>query len=275
MNEIKKPRRKRWLRWLNILLVIYLLGGVAVYFFQDRMIFHPEAVAADAPYSFPQKHRDVTVTLNEDYKMNVIQFTAPDSVPKGVVLYFHGNMKNIQWYANQADLFTTHNYEVWMPDYPGFGKSTGEITEQALYDYALQLYNMARAKYPPEKIIIYGRSLGSGIAAWLASKKSCRQLVLETPYYSMSSLASRYIPIYPVSTLVKYKIPAYKYLSVVNAPITIIHGTNDKVIPYSNAEKLKTVLKPADQFITVTGGGHNNLADSLEFKEALKKILSN
>lgn len=275
MSLYQKPKRKRWLRWINIVLVVYLLGGVAVYLFQDKMIFHPETVAAEALYTFPQPHKDVTIDLDGNYKMNVVRFTTADSISKGVVLYFHGNMKNISWYANQAGLFTKQGYEVWMPDYPGFGKSTGKLTEAALYKYALQLYTMAKANHPAEKIIIYGRSLGSGIAAWLASKKSCAQLVLETPYYSMTSLAAHYIPIYPASTLVKYKIPTHKYLSIVNAPITIFHGTNDKVIPYSNAEKLKPVLKPTDTFITINNGTHNDLGTKPEFMNRLSKILSN
>lgn len=273
MNTLKGPRRKRWLRWINLLLVVYLLGGVAVYFFQDNMIFHPEKVSQDSSYHFSQKHKDITIAINDSYNMNVVQFLTSGHLKKGVVLYFHGNMKNISWYAAQADLFTTKGYEVWMIDYPGFGKSTGELTESILYDYAMQVYNLAGKTYPASQIILYGRSLGTGVACWLASKKSCSHLILETPYYSLSSLASRYIPIYPVSTLIKYKIPTYKYLSLVNAPVTIFHGTDDQVIPYKNAARLKTMLKPSDRFITLEGRGHNNIPDDSVFSETLNAIL--
>lgn len=273
LNTVHRPPGKRWLRWLNIILVIYLLGGAAVYLLQERMIFRSEPIPADTPYNVSQPHRDIMVNLNAGYAMNVVQFTTPAASSKGVVLYLHGNMKNISWYASQSEIFTAKGYEVWMPDYPGFGKSTGDISEQVLYDYALQLYTMARSIYPPEQIVIYGRSLGTGIAAWLASKKSCSHLLLETPYYSMTSLASRYIPVYPASTLINYKIPTYKYLALVNAPVTVIHGTGDKVIPYSNASRLKEVLKPTDRFITVPDGGHNGLPQHAAYKQMLSEIL--
>lgn len=273
LNTVKRTTRKRWLRWVNIILVFYLLGGVAIYLLQERMIFRSEPVSAGTPYDFSQPHRDIIVNLNAGYTMSVVQFTTKADSSKGVVLYLHGNMKNISWYASQSEPFTAMGYEVWMPDYPGFGKSTGEISEQALYDYALQLYTMARAVYSHEQIIIYGRSLGTGIAAWLASKKSCKHLVLETPYYSMTSLASKYIPVYPAATLINYKIPSYKYLALVNAPVTIIHGTSDKVIPYGNASRLKEVLKPTDLFITVPDGGHNGLPQHPAYQQMLSEIL--
>lgn len=268
-----QARRKKWLLWLNILLAVYLLGGVAVYFFQDYILFHPEKTDPEKRYNFTAPFKEVNVAFDGTYNMNLIQFTVPGRLPKGVVLYFHGNKKNISWYAVNAPLFTKNGYEVWMPDYPGYGKSTGALTESKLYDYALQLYLMARSKYGADSIVLYGKSLGTGIASWLASKKSCRQVILESPYYSMTSLAAHYFPIYPVGKLLKYRLPSYEYLSIVNAPITIFHGTTDKVIPYSNAAQLKTVLKPSDKFITIVDGGHNDLPQSPVFIQSLDSLL--
>ena len=273
-NPVRKSGKRKWFRWLNILLAIYLLGGVAIFFFQDRILFHPEKKARNANYNFTIPFKEVNVALDGKDNLNIIQFIPPDSLPKGVVLYFHVNKKNISWYAANAPLFTKNGYEVWMPDYPGYGKSTGTLTESRLYEYAMQLYIMARSKYDADSIVLYGKSLGTGIASWLASKKSCRQVILESPYYSMTSLAAHYFPIYPVSKLLKYKLPSYEYLSIVNAPITIFHGTADKVIPYSNALQLKKVLKPTDKFITITNGGHNDLPQSPVFIKSLDSLLN-
>lgn len=274
VNPRRQTKRKKWFRWLNILLAIYLLGGVAIYFFQDRILFHPEKRDRKTNYNFTVPFKEMNIALDDKYNMNVIRFTPPDSLPKGVVLYFHGNKKNISWYAANAPLFTKNGYEVWMPDYPGYGKSTGDLTESKLYEYAMQLYLMARSKYEADSIVLYGKSLGTGIASWLAAKKSCKQVILESPYYSMTSLAAHYFPIYPVGKLLKYKIPSYEYLSIVNAPITIFHGSADGVIPYSNAQRLKEVLKPTDKFITITGGGHNDLPQSLVFIASLDSLLN-
>jgi pimeloyl-ACP methyl ester carboxylesterase len=159
-------------------------------------------------------------------------------------------------------------------DYPGYGKSTGPLNEQRLYDYADQLYIMAKSRFAKDSIIIYGKSLGTGIAAWLASKKDCKQLILETPYYSIPSLAGRYFPIYPMERMMHYKIPTYEYLQKVIAPVTILHGNDDGVIPYNNAQRLRPSLKPADQFITIEGGSHNNLYSFPFFRQKLDSLLT-
>jgi len=205
--------------------------------------------------------------------MNIIQFLVPDSVKKGVVLYFHGNKKNISWYSKYVPQFTKHHYEVWMIDYPGFGKSTGHLSEDILYAYALQLYKLARKQYEPGQIIIYGKSMGSGIAANLASKQPCKSLILETPYYSFSSVASHFFPIYPMEQMTKIKIPAYQFIRNVRAPITIFHGTDDCIIPLSNARRLESYVKPTDKFVIIEKGSHNDLASFQKFIEKLDSLL--
>lgn len=273
MNRLQLHKRKKWLRWLNMVLVIYLLGGVALYMLQDRILFHPEALERSKSYGFSADFREMNVAVNKTGNMNIVQFLTKDSLPAGVVLYFHGNRKNIGWYAPYAAGFTQNGYEVWMIDYPGFGKSTGSLTEQKLYDDAEQLYIMALSKFAAKDIIIYGKSLGTGIASWLGAKRTCERLILETPYYSMTSLVQHYLPVYPAGTLLRYKLPVYKYLSLVNAPVTVFHGTADKVIPYSNAHRLATAMHPKDGFITIENAGHNNLNDYPEFRHALDSLL--
>lgn len=277
MIEKDKPRvsgKRKWIRLLNILIVIYMLAGVAAYFFQDRFLFHPEVIAKEKQFNFSAPFKEADIVLDETYNMDVVEFLANGSTAKGVVLYFHGNRKNIEWYARYAPVFTKKGYEVWMIDYPGFGKSSGKLTEQKLYEYAEQLYIMAKAKYNADNIIIYGKSLGTGIAAWLASKKSSKRVILETPYYSMSSLVSHYLPVYPMSRLLKYQLPTYTHINIINAPITIFHGTNDKVIPYSNAVKLKPLLNAKDEFISIPDGEHNNLSEFNLYREKLDSLLS-
>ena len=275
VNSPQLHKRGKWLRWLNIMLVIYLLCGIAFYLLQDRFLFHPAALEPTSPYHFSASNREMNVATDERSNMNLVQFISSDSLPRAVVLYFHGNRKNIGWYAAYASYFTKNGYEVWMIDYPGFGKSTGHLTEQKLYDDAMQVYSMARSKFPADSIILYGKSLGTGIASWLAARRSCKALILETPYYSMTSLVQHYLPIYPVSALLKYKLPVYKYIELVNAPVTIFHGTEDNVIPYSNARRLTTAMHPKDRFITVENAGHNNLNEYPQFHKALDSLLIN
>lgn len=256
--EVKK---KKILRITGIVIIIYCLGGCALYFLQDTVLLHPQKVDADSVYRFSQPFTETEIEQDKDTKYDIIQFLTKDTVKKGLVLYFHGNQTNVTHYVDYAEWFTRNGYDVWMPDYPGFGKSTGQLTEQALYDEALQVYKLARNIYQPSQIIIYGKSLGTGIAAQLASVRDCKRLVLETPYYSIPSLFMPWLFMYPLEALLRLHIPTYRYLQKVTAPITIFHGSSDWTIPYRNAKRLQPYLKPGDEFITIPGGSHNDLGN--------------
>jgi len=267
--------KKTFYRWLKIIIVVYCLAGSIFYYLQEKLLFHPIPLSADSTYHFKQVFTEANIVLDDETKFNIVQFTVPDSLRKGIVLYFHGNRENINHYAEFSTNFTRNGYEVWMPDYPGFGKSTGKFTEQIMYDEALQVYKLARTKYKPGQIIIYGKSVGNGIAAQLASVRDCKRLILETPYYSLTSLTRILFWMYPVDKLLHFKLPVHEYLNKVTAPISIFHGTDDGVIPYRNANRLKEVLKPGDEFITIEGGTHNDLNSFPLMQKKLDSLLQN
>lgn len=251
--------KQRIFRWVKIAIAIYAILGIALYYLQEKLLFHPVAIHADSSYHFLQPFTEANILLDKETRFNIVQFPPADTPAKGIVLYFHGNRENVNRYAGFAKKFTGKGYEVWMPDYPGFGKSTGKLTEAILYEEALHTYKLARVKYQPEQIILYGKSMGTGIAAELASIRDCKQLILETPYYSLSSVTRLLCWMYPVNQLLHFKMPTNEYLPNVTAPITIFHGTSDGVIPYFNAKRLQAVLKPGDHFITIEGGSHTDL----------------
>ena len=262
-------RYKKIWKWFRILIAVYIIGGIALYFLQDRILFHPVSLKREHRYNFPEKHKEINIPVNENSNLNIVQFLSTDSITKGVVLYFHGNKKNISWYARYAPYFTRHGHEVWIIDYPGFGKSTGRFTERILYNWADHLYNFARSRFSADSIIIYGKSMGTGIAAHLASLQPCKGLILETPYYDYPSVIKHYLPIYPVGRMIHYKIPTWQYLQNVKAPITIFQGTDDKIITRSNAERLRKFLKPRDEFIVIRDGEHNDL---FKFNQTIQKL---
>ena len=224
--------------------------------------------------SFGVPYKEVNLAYSSSANINIIQFPAGGEKIRGTVLYFHGNRKNISWYARHAPGITKAGYEVWMIDYPGYGKSTGKFEEQVLYDYALQVYKLARKKFTADSIIIYGRSLGTGIATQLASKQPAKRLILETPYYSFTSLGAHFFPVYPMDRMIRFKLPTYQYLPEVNMPVHIFHGTNDWTIPYSNAKRLEPLLKKGDEFISVEGASHNNLGAYPLFRHKLDSLLN-
>jgi len=265
-------------RWIKVALLLYGAIGLALYFGQNALLFHPVAVAPSFHYDFGQPYTEVILPYDKETRLDIIQFTVPGhepaDTPRGVVLYFHGKHENVTRYAPYAAAFTHKGYEVWMLDYPGYGKSTGVFNEQRLYDYALQVYKLARSRWQPSQIIIYGKSLGTGIAAQLADIRDCRRLILESPYFSLESVAWHYLPIYPWGRLLHYHFPTYEHLPKVTAPITIFQGSSDWVVPYRNAARLKPLLKAGDEFVTVEGGGHGDLSQYPLFRSKLDSVLT-
>ncbi|MEP6616624.1 MAG: alpha/beta fold hydrolase [Ginsengibacter sp.] len=271
---MRKNTARRFFRWLKILLIIYCGTGILLFMLQDKFLLHPVSVPANQQYKFSQPFEEINIPVNKNENLNIVHFFSGKPQPKGAVIYFHGNMNNISHYAGSAIYFTRNGYDVWMPDYPGYGKTTGKFSEKKLYDEALQVYKLVNTKYSKDSIVIYGRSLGSGIAAQLAMMKDCHRLILETPYYSIPSLLGHYAPIYPVSYMSHFKLPTGTYLNNVSAPVLIFHGTKDEVIPYSNATGLKDFLKTGDEFITIPGGRHNDLGNFKIFQQKLDSILN-
>lgn len=265
--------KRKILTTILIILTTYFVFGIALYFFQEKIIFQSKRLAKDYQFKFDQPFTEKNIACNATTSFNMVQFHAQTISAKGVVIYFHGNKENINHYAKYAVNFTKNGYDVLMPDYPTFGKSTGRISEEILYEESILVYNLAREKYLPQEIIIYGRSLGTGIAARLASIKDCKRLILETPYKNFPALLHHYLWMYPISWKQKYKIPTYQYLQNVKVPVTIFHGTKDEIIPYKKTIELKSALKNGDEFISIEKGKHNNLNDFDLYHQKLDSLL--
>lgn len=271
---MENKKRKRIFNLLKILICIYCLAGIVLWQLQDMILLHPKKLKANESYNIHQPHKEVMLQLNEKEKLYMVQFFADSNVQrKGVVLYFHGNRENINRYERYAQRFTKQGYEVWMPDYPGFGKTTGTFSEERLYSDASLLYKMITNRLSADSVIIYGRSLGTGVASELASYNNCKRLILETPYYSMPSMAAAHVPIYPTKRMLHYQFPVFEYVQKVKAPVTVFHGTDDEVIPYRNSVRLKEHLKQGDQFISIKNGKHNNLDEFLLFRQTIDSLL--
>ena len=246
--------------------------GASLYFLQEKILFMPTTLAQEYQYEFRYPFEELFFETAENVSINAIHFKAEQS--KGVILYFHGNAGDLSRWGIVGEHFVSLNYDVLIMDYRTYGKSKGKLSEKGFYDDAEFCYNYLLKSYSEDEIVIYGRSLGTGVATYLASKHEPKQLILETPYYSILDVAKYRFPIFPVSTLLKYKFPSNEFISTVKCPITMFHGTDDSVIPYRSAEKLKTV-SPQDQtsFITIEGGGHNNLISFEKYKEGIISIL--
>lgn len=273
MSFTPQNRLKRRLkRVLKILLVLYIMIGASLYFLQEKILFLPTTLAQDYQYDFRYPFEELFLKTAEDVTINAIHFKTQN--PKGVILYFHGNAGDLSRWGIIGEHFVSLNYDVFIMDYRTYGKSKGKLSEQGFYDDAEFCYNYLLKSYTEEDIVLYGRSLGTGIATFLASKYQPKQLILETPYYSILDVAKHRFPMFPVKTLLKYEFPSNEFITNVECPILMLHGTDDTVIPYSSAEKLKGVApEKTTSFITIEGGDHNNLISFDLYKEGIKALL--
>jgi len=159
-------------------------------------------------------------------------------------------------------------------DYRTYGKSTGTLSEEGFYKDAQYCYDYIKEKYTEDQMTLYGRSLGTGIAAYLASVNKPKQLILETPYYNILDVAKHRFPIFPVKYLLRYKFASNMFIKKVTCPISIFHGTNDGIVPFRSGEKLYEVAsKEKASFIRIENGNHNNLIEFDAYHKHIKKIL--
>ena len=258
---------------LIIIISIYVITNVVAYFLQEKVMFKPEKLPPDFEFEYPnQKSTEHNLYIGDDIRINGVHFSIPQ--PKGVVLYLKGNSRSIKGWGKFAVDFTRLGFDVVMVDYRGFGKSVGRRTEKNIKDDLQRVYDLLKQRVRERHIVIYGRSMGSGFATKLASMNDPRLLVLESPYYSMTKMAKRYIPFMPASLILKFPLRTYKWIRYVKCPIKIIHGTSDKLIPYKSSLSLSKWNPDRTRIYSVIGGGHNNLHTFEEYHRMLEEIMN-
>ncbi len=256
-----------------IILAVYIIASIALYYLQEYFIFKPEKLDRDFQFHYNnQVVEEYNLETRDGATINGLHFKVED--PKGVVLYLKGNSKSIKGWGKFAVDFTRHRYDVFMLDYRGFGKSTGRRSFKAIKRDLQFVYNKIRDRVDEKYIIVYGRSMGSGFATKLASINNPRMLILDAPYYSLNKVAGKFIPFMPISLIMRYPIPTYKWLKYVNCPIHIIHGTQDKLIPFKSSVKLSKIRPKLTRLYTVIGGGHKNLNNFESYHKMLGEIIN-
>ena len=226
-------------------------------FLQKKTLFRPVLLPQNHVFRFDAPFEELFFDMADGVRINALFFRVQHHESRGVVLYFHGNRDNLQrWGTLHAD-FTTLGYDFLAVDYRGYGKSGGEPDEKAYFSDALHVYRWLRQRYPPDKIVLYGRSLGTGMATYLAAHEPARLLVLETPFDNIAGLLASHLrrgqpPFRPA-----FHFPNDQHLRRTHIPVVIFHGTRDRVVPFSSALRRKACLKPGDHFVTIDGGAHN------------------
>jgi alpha-beta hydrolase superfamily lysophospholipase len=255
---------------LYIITGLYILFCGLFYFGQHLFFFRPEILPSSFKYEYEFPFTERTFEMDDGGTVNAIHFEVPNS--KGVIYYLKGNSRSIKGWGKFAKDFLGKGYDFFMMDYRGFGKSKGDRSEHILYEDAQFVYDKMVERYGEDKIVLYGRSFGSGIAAYLASRNTPRMLILDSPYYNFRYQIGRFVGWLPLRWLLKYQLPTDEFLRKSTCPTFIIHGDRDYIISYSQGRRL--AKESGATLITIKRGRHNNLPDMAGYQEQLYAILN-
>jgi abhydrolase domain-containing protein 17 len=236
-----------WKRMLQSLIFIYAFVAIYIYFRADSMIFLPQ------PSSY-QDNEDILKIKTEDNK-NISAIYLANSQAKYTILYAHGNAEDLGYIQPRLKKIRDLGFSVFGYDYRGYGTSEGTPTEKAAYQDIDSVYNYLTQKLniPPQEIIVFGRSVGGGSAIDLAARKPVAGLIVE------GSFTSIFRVVVPVPLLPFDKFTNLDKIKKVKCPVLIMHGTIDKVIPFSHGEKLFAAVSSPKLSLWVEAAGHNDL----------------
>ncbi|WP_445722436.1 alpha/beta hydrolase [Flavobacterium sp.] len=255
----------------TIALVLYVTSCVILYFYQEKLLFFPVKLENDYQFQFQNTFEEINTEVTDGRLLNGLLFKADTT--KGLIFYLHGNAGSLANWGEVTKTYTDLNYDVFILDYRGYGKSEGEIKSQdEMFQDNQVIYNALKKKYNEEQITILGYSIGTGFASKLASDNNPKQLILQAPYYSLTDLMKNTYSILPTFIL-RYKLETNEYLKKCKMPITLFHGDNDEVIYYNSSVKLNEAFKTQTTLITLKNQGHNGMTDNEQYKAEIKKIL--
>jgi hypothetical protein len=265
--------KKAFIKMLLIIPGIYIALCVLLFFIQEKLIFFPQKLPPSYSFKFRNTFEELIIPTSDDYHLHGLLFKVDN--PKGLIFYLHGNAGSLAGWGEVSETYTKLGYDVFILDYRGYGKSTGTINKlDQLFKDNQAAYLELKKRYSENKIVVLGYSIGSGLAANLASQNNPRLLILQAPYYSLADVMRHKFPFLPTFIL-KYQISTHAYLKACIMPVVIFHGEQDEVIYYESSLKLQQEFKKEDTLITLKQQGHNGITENPEYQKQIKRILQN
>lgn len=233
------------------------IGLVALmYFAQRSMLYFPDTRRhVPAAIGLPQAE-EVTLQTSDGERIIVWHVPARDDQP--VVLYFQGNGGGLNLRADRFRRLTAGGIGLLALNYRGYGGSSGSSTETGLIEDALATYEFAAARYPPARIALWGESLGTGVAVALAAQRPVARIVLESPFSSIADVAASVYWFVPVRLLIKDPFRSDLRIGKVTAPVLVLHGERDAVVPIRFGERLYAMIRAPKRFVRLAEAGHND-----------------
>lgn len=267
------------LSFFFVIITVWTLLSLLLYFYQSNFIFHPKNSIISSPDLLSLEYEELTLNTIDNIQINAWWIPHPEA--RATLLFLHGNAGNISHRLDSINIFHQLSLSVLIIDYRGYGKSTGEPSEQGTYIDAETAWNYLTAEknIESDSIIIFGRSLGGAVASWLAERHASVGLILESSFTSIADIGKHYYPYLPTSLLARIKYSSMTRIANIKSPILIIHSMHDEIIPYKHGkdlftESLKEITTPK-YFLDIIGD-HNKgfLLSNKKYTDGLDSFIT-
>lgn len=251
------------LTWLLVAAGGYAALVAGMYVFQRNLMYLPSASMPSPAASGVGEMR--TVTLHTEDGLELAAWYRPARPGRATIVYFHGNAGHLGYRAGRVRPYLDAGYGVLLVEYRGYGGNPGRPSEEGLYrDGRAALAYLAGGGVAVRCLVLYGESLGGGVAVQLAVEQARKgtpagAVVLEAPLTSVADIGARHMPFVPVRTLLKDRFNILAKVVEIEAPLLIVHGENDRVVPIGSGRALYAAALPPKDSLWVAGGGHEDL----------------
>ena len=260
------------LKWVLItVLVGYGATAALAYFAQRSLMYFPERARTSPAAAGLPRAEEIELTTSDGER--VIVWHVPPRGDKPVVVYFHGNGGALAWRAERFGRIVADGTGLLALSYRGYGGSTGSPSEAGLLRDAEATYAFATARYPAERLVPYGESLGSGVAVALVAEHKVGKVILEAPFTSAVDVGAAAYPFLPVRLLMHDTFRSDERIGKVTAPILVLHGERDTVVPIRYGERLYALISAPKKFVRFPEGHHSDL-DSHGVQRAVREFLA-
>jgi uncharacterized protein len=254
-----------FLKALSVGLAFYIGFAALIYVKQAEMLFYPDISGRQlvtTPKNRGMDYENVEFITSDNIKLHgwfIFANKLAENQKTATVLFFHGNAGNISHRLDSINQFHQLGLNVFIIDYRGYGQSRGKTTEAGTYRdaEAAWLYLTKDRAINENEIIIFGRSLGASIAAWLAERVTPAGLIIESSFSSVPSMGQRFYPFLPVRLLSRFQYDTKKYIKAISCPLLVAHSREDEIIPYEEGMDVFKAAPEPKEFLEMRGG-HND-----------------
>ena len=253
--------------WLALVFIVYI--------FQEYLIYVPSKDMGLSPAAIYLEYEDIYLPMKDGQTLH--GWFIEHEQPQATLLFLHGNAGNISHRLDSIKIFHRLGLSVLIIDYRGYGQSGGKPSEHGTYEDAQAAWEhlVKERQIPAEDIIIFGRSLGGGVASWLASQHKAAALILESTFTSIVDMGKHYYPYLPISLLARIRYDSIERVGNIDYPILIIHSPDDELVPYKLGQKLYESATKTRSFLSIQGGHNDGFYTSGEkYVQGLTRFIS-